>query len=104
MYHFKFKNEEDYDEKINCYSYYVYFGYVKFNNIISFTKRRSNQPRFDLKEYVLLKIGEKTVEYALDYIINTGYSKIVVKNGVKYCVVYSGNPWGASEGSYRVYS
>ena len=77
---------------------------MKFNNIISFTKRRSNQPRFDLKEYVLLKIGEKTVEYALDYIINTGYSKIVVKNGVKYCVVYSGNPWGASEGSYRVYS
>lgn len=61
------------------------------------------ESRFSAAEYILVKVGEKLVEYSLDYVMHTGYAKIVTRNGVRYCVVYNGNPMGAQSGSYRIY-
>ncbi len=59
---------------------------------------------YGLIEFITGYVGGKLVDFMLSEISGTSYTKIVTRNGIKYCVIYAGNPWGISPDSYRVYT
>lgn len=59
---------------------------------------------YGLVEFITGYVGGKLVNFLLSEISGTEYTKIVTKNGIRYCVVYSGNHWTISSGSYRIFT
>ena len=54
-------------------------------------------------EFIIGYVAGKAVDFLLSDLAYSSYTRIVIRQGRKYCIVYDGNPWSIDSAMYRVF-